>query len=142
LKSNKQKRSEIKARKAAKREKEAILSAAAARQARIEFFRAARARGELPVETSRLSPAQYSYSIPDFVARGTYATIEFTCKSCGKIETWTANQQKWWYETAKGDVFTTATRCRPCRARERARRDQARRTHLEGVARKALRPKR
>jgi hypothetical protein len=113
LKSNKQKRSE-----------------------RLEFFRDARARGELPVNTTRLSSTGYSYSIPAFVERGTYAPIEFTCKMCGKVETWTAHQQKWWYETAKGDVLSTATRCRPCRAEERTRRDEARRAHLEGVARK------
>jgi hypothetical protein len=138
-KSNKQKRSELKLRKAAKREREAVLAASAAREARLEFFRTARARGELPVESSRLAPAGYSYSIPAFVERGTYAPIAFTCKTCGKVETWTAHQQKWWYETAKGDVFTTATRCRPCRRRERARRDEARRVHLDGVARKSLR---
>jgi hypothetical protein len=137
LNSNKQKRSELKARKEAKREKEALLAAAAAKEARVEALRAARARGELPVESSRLNGAGYSYSIPAFVERGTYAPIEFTCKSCGKAEMWTAHQQKWWYETAKGDVFSTATMCRPCRSKERARRDEARRVHLEGVARKS-----
>jgi hypothetical protein len=94
------------------------------------------------VNTGKLSSAGYGYSIPAFVERGTYAPVDFTCKTCGKVETWTARQQKWWYETAKGDVFTRATRCRPCRARERARRDEARRVHLEGVARKSREPKR
>ena len=140
MKSNKQKRSEINARKAAKREKEAILAAQAAREARLEFLRTARLRGELPVDRTRLSPAGYGYSIPAFVERGTYAPIEFTCKACGKVETWTAKQQKWWYETAKGDAYSTATRCRPCRKKERARRDEARRVHLEGVSRKARGP--
>jgi hypothetical protein len=45
-------------------------------------------------------------------------------------------QQKWWYETAKGDVFTKAVRCRACRTKERARKAAARRVHLEGLARK------
>jgi hypothetical protein len=142
LKSNKQKQSELKARNAAKREKQAILAAVAARRARMDFFRDARARGELPVNMTRLSSTGYGYSIPAFVERGTYAPIAFTCKTCGKVETWTAHQQKWWYETAKGNVLATATRCRPCRAKERARRDEARRVHLEGVARKLRRVKR
>ena len=137
MKSNKQKRFELKARKAAKREKEEILVATKVREVRVEALRAALARGELPVEPSKLNPAGCSYSIPAFVERGTYAPIAFTCKMCGKRETWTAHQQKWWYETAKGDVFSTATMCRPCRAKERARRNEARRVHLEGVARKS-----
>ncbi|WP_027527272.1 zinc-ribbon domain containing protein [Bradyrhizobium sp. Ec3.3] len=141
MKSNKQKRSEINARKAKRREKEALLAAQAARKARQEFVRLARLRDELPVDPTRLNPAGNSYSIPAFVERGTYAAIEFACKACGKVETWTAKQQKWWYETAKGDVFTTATRCRPCRRKERARRNEARRVHLEGVARKSREPK-
>jgi hypothetical protein len=140
LKSNKQKRSELKARKAKKRERESILTAVAAREARLEFFRTARARGELPVDSTKLSPSG-SYSIPDFVQRGTYCPIEFACKMCGKVETWTAQQQKWWYEVAKGDVFSIATMCRPCRRKERARRDEARRVHLEGVAQKSRRLK-
>ena len=140
MKSNKQKRSEIRARKEAKREKAEILAAQAAREARFALPRLTRAGVELPVDTAKLSKNN-SYSIPLFVERGTYAPIEFACKACGKVETWTAGQQKWWYEIAKGDVFTTAIMCRPCRRKERARRDEARRTHQEGVARKARVPK-
>ena len=140
MKSNKQKRSEIRARKEAKREKAEILAAQAARKARQAQLRLARPRDELPVDTAKLSKNN-SYSIPVFAERGTYVPIEFACKACGKVETWTAGQQKWWYEIAKGDVFTTAIMCRPCRRKERARRDEARRTHQEGVARKARVPK-
>jgi len=28
---------------------------------------------------------------------------------------WTAEQQKWWYEVAKGPIFSVAVRCRECR---------------------------
>jgi len=140
MKSNKQKRSEISARKKAKREKEEIRAAQAARAARLQLVRKARPGGEAPVNEAKLRPNN-SYSIPAFVERGTYVPIEFACKNCGKVETWTAEQQKWWYEIAKGDVFTTATMCRPCRRKERARRDEERRIHLEGVARKSRTPK-
>ena len=37
---------------------------------------------------------------------------------------------------ANGSPLTTATLCRPCRRKERARRAEARRTHLEGLERK------
>jgi len=77
-----------------------------------------------------------SYSTPDFVEREFYVDRPFLCKDCRKAEVWTATQQKWWYETAKGDVWTVAIRCRPCRRRERVRKAQARRFQREGMARK------
>jgi len=77
-----------------------------------------------------------SYNSPDFVKRGYYFDQPFDCIDCGKPETWTAAQQKWWYEVAKGGVWTTARRCRACRRKERERRIEARRVHLEGIARK------
>ena len=44
----------------------------------------------------------------------------FVCKSCGKLETWTALQQRWWYEIARGPIDTTAVACRACRKAKRA----------------------
>jgi len=44
-----------------------------------------------------------------------YVGIEFTCCDCKAEETWTAAQQKWYYEVAKGSLYATAIRCRPCR---------------------------
>jgi hypothetical protein len=66
-----------------------------------------------------------------------YTDRSFNCRDCGHAELWTAKQQKWWYEVAKGHLNTRAVRCRPCRRLERARRDEARRVHLEGIAAKA-----
>jgi len=74
--------------------------------------------------------------VPDFVARGYYVDAPFECIDCKSKEIWRATQQKWWYEVAKGDVRTGARRCRPCRRAEQARRSEARRIHLEGIARK------
>ena len=65
-----------------------------------------------------------------------YLDRPFTCRDCGSFQIWTAKQQKWWYEFAKGHIHTTAVRCRPCRRIEEARKTQARRVHLEGLARK------
>lgn len=82
-----------------------------------------------------------SYSIADFVNRGYYLDKPFTCIDCGKAEVWTASQQKWWYDVAKGDIQTTAVRCRNCRRKERERKNEARRVHVEGLERKkAQRP--
>lgn len=73
---------------------------------------------------------------PAFQKCGRYEDVSFVCKDCGKKETWTAAQQKWWYEVAHGGLNTTAVRCRPCRRRERERKRDARRIQLEGMARK------
>src|SRR4051812_35983077 len=56
-----------------------------------------------------------SYSPPEF-----YEDRPFICVDCGKEEVWTAAQQKWWYEVAKGPIYSRAVRCRACR---QARRD-------------------
>lgn len=93
-------------------------------------------RGEALVNVAALAPTN-SYGDTDYVTRGTYRDLHFCCADCGKNELWTATQQKWWYEVAKGNRDSTATRCRPCRAKERARKAEARRVHLEGVTRKA-----
>ncbi|HEX6591161.1 MAG TPA: zinc-ribbon domain containing protein [Moraxellaceae bacterium] len=66
-----------------------------------------------------------------------YVDRAFDCRDCGSAELWTAKQQKWWYEEAKGHIDSTAIRCRPCRQIERDRKAEARRVHLEGLARKA-----
>ncbi|MDQ8036233.1 MAG: zinc-ribbon domain-containing protein [Pedobacter sp.] len=69
-----------------------------------------------------------------------YADRAFICRDCGSAELWTAKQQKWWYEIAKGNINSTAVRCRSCRTRERTRQAEARRIHLEGLARKTTPP--
>jgi len=123
MKSGKQRRAELKAKRAAK-------LAASEQKARLAVM----ARG-VAVDRSRLAP-DGSHSLPEFVKRGTYVDLPFDCQECGKPQIWTATQQKWWYEVAKGNVWTTAKLCRPCRRRERTRYNEARRVHVEGVARK------
>jgi len=69
--------------------------------------------------------------LPDY-----YFDKSFTCVDCESAEVWTAKQQKWWYEIAKGNIASTAIRCRPCRKRKRAIKSEARRVSLEGLAKK------
>ena len=135
MKSAKPARPPILVRRGAKR------AAALAERQRAEEKRAAQerqalAKREVMVNPANLSPTG-SYDTPDFVARGYYMDRPFHCKSCGLAQNWTATQQKWWYESAKGDVWTTATMCRPCRLRERQRKEEARKVQLEGLAKKA-----
>ncbi len=58
------------------------------------------------------------------------------CRECKKEEVWPAERQKWWYQVAKGNINSQAVLCRSCRAAEKARKEEARRVHLEGVERK------
>lgn len=130
MQSGKQRRQDIKAKRLAKQTvaSERAVASRAAAQAQLD----AAAGGER-VDTTALAP-DGSYDVPDFVTRGYYVDCPFVCQDCGKAEVWTATQQQWWYEVAKGGVWTTARRCRPCRRLERERRAAARCVHLEGLA--------
>jgi len=128
MKSGKQKRVEIRAKRKQKATK---------RQAVIkETDRRLRPVLGPPVNELLLAPNN-SYGAPDFVYRGYYVDRPFRCVDCDKEEVWTGTQQKWWYEVAKGFAYSTAIRCRLCRREERQRRDEARRVHLAGLERKA-----
>jgi len=127
MKSGKQRRREIVARRRKLAAKRAAMASAVELRATPYAF--------VPVNEELLAPNN-SYGAPDFVRRGYYVDMPFRCVDCGKEEIWTGTQQKWWYEVAKGFVYSTAIRCRACRRKERARRTDARRVHLEGIARK------
>ena len=79
------------------------------------------ARTRLPVDPSKLDMGNTYSSPPEF-----YEDRTFACRDCGVQQTWTAAQQKWWYEDAGGYFFSTAIRCRACRAKERERIAEAR----------------
>lgn len=97
-----------------------------------------RKHGAVVIDRSRL----FSRSVCGYFRVPTlglfYKDYEFVCRDCGVQQTWTAGQQKWWYEDAGGEMEAVAIRCRACRIKERERKDEARRVHLEGLARKAV----
>jgi hypothetical protein len=125
--SGKQRRAELKAKRQAR--------AAKAEAAKIAAKVNAKVREGVGVNVENLVPCN-SYGVLEFVERGYYVDKDFTCQGCGRQEVWTARQQKWWYEVAKGFVYSDAKLCRACRRRERERKSEARRIHLEGLARK------
>ena len=59
-----------------------------------------------------------------------YYDIEFDCVDCGSKEVWKATQQKWWYEEVAGDINASAVRCRRCRARIQAEKEEQKR-HMQ-----------
>lgn len=61
-----------------------------------------------------------------------YEDIRFKCVDCGTEEVWTAQQQQWWHEVAKGTIYSTAIRCRACREKIRdSHQGTPRRSHAE-----------
>ncbi|MEO6775839.1 MAG: zinc-ribbon domain containing protein [Kofleriaceae bacterium] len=86
-----------------------------------QLAKAERERTRLPVDAAKLNMGNTYSTAPSF-----YEDMAFTCRDCNSPETWTAVQQKWWYEEAGGYFFAKAIRCRECRAKERARIDNAR----------------
>ncbi len=100
MKSNKQRRQEIKAQRLRRSERQIQIRRVNARPV------------NRPVGTEPVTPAllrhNNSYGIPDFVQRGYYQDRPLRCKDCGIEEVWTAVQQRWWYEVAQGDVWTVA----------------------------------
>ena len=113
----------------------------AAKQERLEKTAAKKAMdalrvpGKVEVNVERLVRG-YGYELPKSVRDRFYWDQPFRCQDCGVEQLWTARQQKWWYEVAKGNVSTTAVRCLSCRRRERERKAAARKTHLDGLAKK------
>ena len=68
-----------------------------------------------------------------------YLDKPFNCEVCGVSEVWTAKQQKWWYEVAQGAVETTAVKCRACRMQTR-RAKEHQKEHMKKMADKIPHP--
>lgn len=52
--------------------------------------------------------------LPDY-----YFDLVFQCRECGTEEIWLSESQKWYYETAKGHINSTAVLCHECRAKNK-----------------------
>lgn len=66
--------------------------------------------GAVPADLSQQVPNNSWSPPPAF-----YVDVLFECVDCGSEETWTGEQQKWYYEVAKGSLYATAVRCDVCR---------------------------
>ncbi len=131
MKSNKQRRTELRELRKRRKEKH---------KTKLITIKKRQDREKIPLDAVLCVPnllaPNNSYDVPSFVDRGYYIDIPFECVDCQKQEIWLAARQKWWYEVAKGDVYSQARRCNPCRKIERDRKIEARRVHLEGFAKK------
>ena len=95
-------------------------------------------RGSLPVDVSQLAPHNsYGSGLPRLAQHGYYVDQWYACVDCGKHEVWTAEQQKWWYETAKGYIDSIAIRCKPCRLARRSGRTISKKNNDNNIGLKA-----
>ena len=139
MSSSKQKRQKLKLTRAERKvelERVALLAAhtKAELEREIQQVAIAAALNEgtiIAVDRSKIVSPSVIPTIPDY-----YRDTWFTCKDCGAQELWTARQQQRWYEEQGGAIETIAIRCHACRHKEKLRREAARKTHLEGLARK------
>lgn len=117
MKSNKQRKLEIKT----KRRKRAEAKKANAYQG---FIRC----NIKPVEQNAVEAnhLELTHNHPFAPLPSYYNDKAFKCRDCGCIEIWTANSQKWWYETAKGPIDSTAIRCRSCRIQRKEEKEKRR----------------
>jgi hypothetical protein len=122
-----------------RRKRAEVMAEEVARAERRRLIAMARAQGLAPIDKPRLFSRSVigSFGVRTF-AGCFYQNHEFTCRDCGAKQVWTGRQQKWWYEEAGGEMEAVAIRCRACRIKERERKAEARRIHLEGLERKRL----
>jgi hypothetical protein len=119
MKSNKQRKAEIKARRLQRAESVAAL--AQAPDARALAGVAPYPAGVEPADQEVLARYNNTYGpLPAF-----YVDLAFTCRDCGIEEVWTARQQKWWYEVIHAHIDSRAVRCRACRRALREQRASA-----------------
>lgn len=125
MKSGKQRRKEIKAARYKRAEKLAK---------EFDPF-----KSKLPGNYVLADHAELSHNLAPSLLPNFYMDMPYRCRDCDKDEIWTAKQQKWWYEIAKGRLEATAVRCSACR---KIRRDEKskQKLHMEEMAKKKPHP--
>jgi len=126
MKSNKQRRQEIKEKRRKRAEK---LQA-------IDVFKKAH---ELPLNSVAADHAELVHNNTYGLLPSFYIDKPFVCRDCGSDELWTAKQQKWWYEIAKGHIDSEAVRCLRCRKVAQAEKEDQKR-HMQEMANKKPHP--
>jgi len=131
MKSNKQRRKEIKLRRLVRAEKLKKELESTVPPYALDSPEKLEQPGVVLADASELEHNNTYDLLPTY-----YLDKPFSCIDCSSEEVWSAKQQKWWYEVAKGNINSTAVRCRPCRKIKQEIKAKARSVHLEGLARK------
>jgi len=118
MKSNKQRKVELKDQKLKKRKGKKAL---------------------VPIHAVAADPAKLSHNNTYDPFPLYYNDITYTCRACGEAAAWTAEQQKWWYEEAKGHIHSRAVHCKDCRAKIQAEK-KAQQLHIEAMSARVPHP--
>lgn len=114
MKSNKQRRTEIKQLRLARAQR------AQSQLPSMSLGREGHVPGLVVADTQLLRGLNNSCVLPEF-----YVDKAFVCVDCASEEVWTAKQQKWWYETVRAPIDSQANRCLVCRRARRAQINEA-----------------
>ena len=128
MKSNKQRRLEIKAKRLKKKEELTFGSKKLIQQLSL---------ASVDADPSKLTHNFYYTLLGSPLFK--YCDKPFKCRACGKLEIWTAVKQKWWYETAKGLLDSTAVYCKTCRVKRREEKEQQK-AHMAEMAKRKPHP--
>ncbi len=72
-------------------------------------------------QMERIPPHAIGADMTKHASHGSYGPLfwyedqEYKCLDCGQEQVWTAKEQQWWFEVAKGPIYARAIRCRACR---------------------------
>ncbi|BEP37308.1 hypothetical protein GmRootV59_42790 [Variovorax sp. V59] len=111
MKSNKQRRAEIRARRL---ERAAHIEAQMRKSNQLRA--SLRSPGFEPADVGVLERHNNTVGpLPTY-----YVDRAFICRECGSEEVWTAKQQKWWHEVVHGSIESCAVHCLACRRARRA----------------------
>lgn len=138
MKSNKQRRKEIKQKRQDKR------------YAKAQALRLERVRSTVGIDVYTMPDTLPEHAIladhDELIHNNTYGFLPlfyvdkaFVCRGCGDREVWKAKQQKWWYEVAKGHIDSRAVQCLVCRKYDQAKREEQKR-HMAEVANREPNP--
>ena len=83
---------------------------------------------------AKLAHNSYYCELPIF-----YVDKTFNCRACGSQNTWSAKKQKWWYEIAKGRIESIAIYCRDCRIKRRKEKE-VQKTRMAELAKRKPHP--
>ncbi|MEO0797075.1 MAG: zinc-ribbon domain containing protein [Verrucomicrobiota bacterium] len=75
-----------------------------------------------------VDPDKVSQNFGGLIRQAFYTDLEFDCCDCGVRSIWKASDQRWYFEESenKSNIYGRPKRCRPCRLKEKGRKDDAR----------------
>ncbi len=129
MKSGKQRRQEIKQKRTGK-----AVFLKAEREDRVVMSAKASLSTVVKADHFELAHNNTYGSLPEY-----YHDIVFNCIECGESSLWTAKSQKWWYEVAKGSIFSKGSRCEKCRKLRRDAKAEQKK-HMAEMAKKTPHP--